>query len=156
MKFKTGKIFLLILLGLVIVSGLQCNSAPDGFSAPFGSTVAITGADAVTLTSDGLFLINVAVTVDGSPGNGIFVIATCNNCTFYDKADGEDATIPVASRLQQVTSPYTFKTNGSGSYPLVIGLSAPSNLGVTSYEAVIGADIEVNSATAKITVSQGS
>ncbi len=161
-RTKIQNFFQCIIITAICFSTLQCNDAPDGFNARSGSTISLSEDTSIETTTDGLLLMTVSVsqtigttqTSTTGPANGVFVIATCTKCSIFDKADGESITLPVASRLQAVSNPYTFKTDDRGTYSLVLGISAPANLGETSYQAKLTADIGVAASTMTISVSE--
>ncbi|MFH1016759.1 MAG: hypothetical protein V1798_01095 [Pseudomonadota bacterium] len=149
-KFQAASLF--ILVGLF--AGGSCGKASLGFQAPDGSTVTLSESQTITLTQtqDVIFSATVRDSLD-SPLNGIEVIITCvtsagSGCDLYDSATGD---ISDASTLVLQTSS-KFTTDSSGRKQLRARLVPPGNLGVTTYDATISADIHVDSKQTTITV----
>lgn len=129
---------------------LSCNPAAEGFGAPSGSTVEIKGPASVQGGQDSYVLVTVSVKVPFQdalvPGNNIFASVNCLRCTLFDRAAGQNATLPDSTKVVEVSNPYSFSTNSNGSYQVVVKLDDPANLGVTTYEAKVLADIGVANA----------
>ena len=152
MKFLNESFAILSAIAL-----LSCNTADNGFSAPVGSTVEITGAATTPSGEDSYVVATVKVTVpfneDSVPGNNIQVSVFCNRCSLFDRASGETiSTDP--SRLTEVDNPYSFATQKDGTYQFVVKVENPSDLGLDSYDAKVTADITV--ATSDLTITVGS
>lgn len=149
-----------ICMCLGLAAGLGCNKAADGFGAPVGSSVELLASTAVNGNQDHYVLATVKVKVpEGEtliPGNNIFVTVSCSTCSLFDRAAGESVTVADPSRLQEVSNPYSFSTNNSGVYQLVIKLENPADLGVTDYTANVFADIVVESTSIQIAVGSSS
>lgn len=144
----------------VILSGLSlgnwsCNPGTEGFKAPVGSTVAISGVTSASVTASTFVYLTVGVTVGGALASGIQVNLICSNCEFFDAIDGDVFSNPDPSNLEQVVNPYVTQTGEDGAKHIAVRLQPPSFFGATSYTAQIGADIGVSQAQSSIAVATG-
>jgi hypothetical protein len=141
-RMKRRHLFLgIFLLSLSLLVG-SCNSAPDGFNAPTGSTVTLPKTGSVKLAPGAtLYLatpVNVALET-GDPGNNIYVLGICTMCEIADWPDGTERVDPTEAVV--VGTSYPFSTGSSGSRTVVIVLKSPDTYGVDSYEAKFSATL---------------
>lgn len=171
---STRKLIFTILPGIFLsFVALSCNTAPDGFNAPQNSTVTLLPTNpSVTTDVDFRLLLEVQVevpvvntevdpttgapttTTTTGPGNDIYVVGTCTNCTIYAWPTGDGRAAQDITKIQKVSNPFPFKTDERGIYLLAILLPAPENLGLTSYTAQFAADIGVVTQIMSVTVNK--
>ncbi|MFH1263802.1 MAG: hypothetical protein V1495_10230 [Pseudomonadota bacterium] len=136
---------------------LSCNAAPNGFNAPEGSSVAVTGPTTRAIDTATTVNVHVNVTVPvgidpifpgstgpdptSGPGNNIYVVTTCDKCDLMDWAGNDGRATFDHSKLQTVSNPYNFATDARGGYDMAVRLAAPADLGVDSYTATFNAII---------------
>ena len=145
----------------LLALGWGCSAAPDGFNAPFGSTGTLPDDSSLIAPNGALVQTSVSVVIPGPkgtavPGNNVYVVFTCFNCTILDTPNGGGSLdADDLSNLEAKANPYGVATNSRGQYNLVVQLPAPAELGVESYEAQLGVDLGVpGGSTSKFSVSQ--
>lgn len=153
MFWKQTKIFSLGMF--VALAGLSCNDAPVGHNAESGASISISACPAISTNTNGLVLLTAFVKNSrGEPAQGYQIQFVCTTCDIYDRAPDENVTSPDLARLQAVSNPYFVASDSRGMYQLVVGVTAPANLGLGSYSATLAADIGVASASTSCAVSQ--